>query len=287
MKKPLSVKEFAKNNWILIGVLALVFVVSLTVFIIVFWDKLYDVGAWGSLVAGIFTYLGSTFLGVVVFYNTQFQQRQKEIEDQIIVYIKQSSDYDHNDEHYIPYTYEKIEKEQFKFNYFRFGKAPISIDFNESGKDARYLRFSVTNRNTHIPIFVQPKSMYFIDFEGRVQTIDSFYYFTDSHDNEPLDYRQTKVSFIGTNNSLLDIDYYKNGKKNLVCYVLISLKSISNAKLYALFRYDLSDSFTVATPKFLSEEDYKNSTEKYGYPVSNDDRKADFEIIIHGDEVYY
>ncbi len=85
--KSLTVSEFIKNNRILIVILVAVLLVSLAVFIFVFWNNLGDVGAWGSIVAGVFTYLGSSFLGVVVFYNTQCQQRQKEIEDQIVVEI--------------------------------------------------------------------------------------------------------------------------------------------------------------------------------------------------------
>lgn len=41
-----------------------------------------------TIVAGLFTYIGSSFLGLVVFYNTQSEQRQKEIEDQIVVQIE-------------------------------------------------------------------------------------------------------------------------------------------------------------------------------------------------------
>ena len=79
MLKKLTVKEFLKNNLVIVLFLTVLLVVSLAVFIIVFWEKLYDAGAWGSLVAGLFTYIGSSFLGLVVFYNTQSEQRQKEI----------------------------------------------------------------------------------------------------------------------------------------------------------------------------------------------------------------
>lgn len=257
MKKPLTVKEFAKNNWIMLCILVFVFITSLAIFLIVFWNELYDVGAWGSLVAGIFTYLGSTFLGVVVFYNTQSQQRQKEIEDQIFVDIIGDTSYDKKSGYSIPYTDEEIDKEVFYLLTRQWHNTPDGCDENNMS----YLYYQVTNRNTHVPVYVEPISILVHDGK-KTQNARFNLYYSNTNDFDAVDYKQTKKCYIGSKKELLMPDYYKKNK-NLKYYLIIKLSSRKGEVLYATLEYYMGKTLSMSQPRFFTKQSFIKVLDKY------------------------
>lgn len=264
MKKPLTVKEFLKNNIILIFILVAIFVVSLIAFITVFWNTLYDVSAWGSLVSGIFTYLGSTFLGLVVFYNTLCQQRQKEIDDQIIVEISHYIKDDNKEPYYyIPFSYDDINKTEYCYGEV-YPQQNIKAN---TPQNINFLYFEVTNRNTHVPIYVKPITIHVLNGEKFVDVGFKSYY-SDMRDVDAVDYKQTKKCFIGTNNNLLRDDYFLTDE-NQLCYVTIKITSVKGQVLLASFEYLMGMNLLTGKLLFETEEEYNEIIEKYGAPIIN------------------
>lgn len=260
MKKELTIGEFLKINWLLILILPSLLIISIILFLFVFQKSLYDVGAWASLVAGIFTYLGSSFLGVVVFYNTQSTQRQKEIEDQITIEIKHYLNTSENPSFFIPYIDNDIDKEKFFYH---------SIQYNQNRKEATlnnlsYLYFEVTNRNTHVPVYVKPVSIYI--FNGK-KFIDIGYnsYYSDMDDSDAIDYKQKKSCYIGVNKQFLKDDYYLSDEHQLCC-VGIKITSIKGQVLYTSLEYFMGVSLGVNNPTYITEEQFNENVAKFGGP---------------------
>ncbi len=279
MKKKLTVKEFVKNNWLLIVALVALLLISLVVYIIVFWgDGLNDAGAWGSLVAGIFTYIGSSFLGIVVFYNTQSQQRQKEIEDQINVKVKCLSSYNPQTNWFIPYTSEIIDKSIYRYYFFHFGSMPVGASLEIQENKLNYLFFSVTNLNNHIPIYIEPLSIHTFDNNKSLQDIGGFSLYSDMPTGNPIDYKQTLNCYLGVNNSIISTEYYKN-KRFLFCYILIKIKA-NNQTLYAILSYTFGKSFGTSEPVYLTEEEYKLRLNRDGSAVLASVKGLDFDSIM-------
>lgn len=261
--KKLTVKEYVKSHWLLIVSLIAILIISLTVFAIVFWDRLNDVGAWGSVIAGIFTYLGSSFLGLVVFYNTLSQQREREIEDQIMVEINYYLDPDKRMDtgFFVPSTDDEINKEQFTSHHTKYHKSLDECDPNQM----RYLYYEVTNRNTHVPIYVEPVSIYVLSGKKLVDA-EYYSYYSDTNDNDAIDYKQKKRCYIGTNKKLLKDDYFLSDNFQL-CYVAIRISSIKGQVLYASFEYFMGSTLGKARPKFATEEEFKERVAKLHAPV--------------------
>lgn len=264
MKKPLTVKEFLSNNKFLVIFLIAIFVFSLLAYIIIFWGKLYDVSAWGSLVAGIFTYIGSSFLGVVVFYNTKSQQRQKEIEDQILVDTKCSADFDFEKRFFIPFQLENIDRKTFKFNETTTGKMPIGAKLKFS--ECSFLFFDITNRNTHIPIYVKPVSFHTFGEDKKVKDYYSFCMFSDTSNNDAIDYKQTKGCYIGISNSIIDKEYYKKNEHQFF-YIVIKIESFIGEVVYAILFFSLGKTLGSCKPIIIPEKTYNENASKHSSPI--------------------
>ena len=259
MLEKLTVKEFLKNNLIIVLFLAVLLVVSLAVFIVVFWGELYDVGAWGSLVAGVFTYIVSSFLGLVVFYNTQSQQRQKEIDDQIDVRINYYSGYDERAGYHVPFSDDEIEKTKYPYHYTRYYH-PSDI----STHNMTYLYFEVKNRNTHIPVYIEPVSIYV--FTGKKFIDANFYsYYSDLSDSDAIDYKQKKSCYIGTKKELLKSDYYIEDEIQL-CYLAFKISSVKGQTQYVACEFFMGRTLGAGKPRFFTEEVFFNNVSKLGTP---------------------
>ena len=256
MLEKLTVKEFLKNNLIIVLFLAVLLVVSLAVFIVVFWGELYNVGAWGSLVAGVFTYIGSSFLGLVVFYNTQSQQRQKEIDNQINVQINISSGFEKQSGYFVPYLINQIDRTKYTYNMLQY------IDLSHNNMS--FLYFEVINRNPYIPVYVEPVSIYV--FTGK-KFIDAgcCSYFSNMDDSFAIDYKQKKCCYIGKKKELLKYDYYKEDEKQL-CYLSFKIASIKGQIQYAACEFFMGVTLGTSNPRFFTEEEFEKRVKKLGTP---------------------
>lgn len=267
MKKKLTIKEFVKNNWILIVSLVALLLLSLVVYIIVFWgDSLNDAGAWGSLVAGIFTYIGSSFLGIVVFYNTQSQQRQKEIEDQIIIDANCYSYYDATNNYYYLFSEDRIDKEKFVYQIVKVGDLTSGTLLDKDSSTYRFFKISITNWNTHIPLYVEPIALHVFNKSEKRTRFESFIVFSDRSIDCPLDYKQTITYYLGVNKELLYSDK-SNEQEDLYCFVVVKLTDINNKELFSVLTLFTGKDFQTANPIFMSKKEYDKNEKEYGYPA--------------------
>ena len=233
------------------------------VFSIVFRNKLSDTGAWGSIIAGIFTYIGSSFLGLLVFYNTLSMQRIKELEDKICIDIDILADEDIKNGFFVPYSEDKIDKNDFKYHHYsgennRFSKAEFTR-FN-------YVFFSVQNTNDHIPVRVNPISLYSVNNNRLIKSeINSV--FSDMEYKTYLEFKQTKQAYFGVPNDILNNEYFKYHKYH-ICYLVLDCVSVKGEKLYYIVEYIFGKSLGLGQTKTLSKEEYDRLMEKKGAPIT-------------------
>ena len=75
-------EEYKCLHFILIGVLLLILATAF-VMVIIFSNKfkdftlIKDFGGWATLISGLLVYIGSTFLGLIVFFNSWQRQKKR------------------------------------------------------------------------------------------------------------------------------------------------------------------------------------------------------------------
>lgn len=256
MKEPLTVKEFLKKNLIFIIVLIAIFVVSILTYIIVFWQKLYDVSAWGSLVSGIFTYFGSSFLGIVVYFNTLSSQRQQEILNQISIHVRPL--FDTNKEHMfiIPFAEEAIDKEGIKCS-IETGERP-------SGKN-NYVGVEIINRNPTTPIYIEDIKVYSV-INNQLYYSDYSKMYSDLESYESLDYKQKRTIYIGSNEKFIRTDYYKDHPYQ-ICFITFRITSVTGQVLYAIYEYIFGETLGLSPVKLISEDEYQRRMKLNNSPI--------------------
>lgn len=256
MKKPLTVKEFIGKNKILIIVLIAVFVVSMLTYIIVFWKRLYDVSAWGSLVSGIFTYFGSSFLGLVVFFNTLSSQRQQEILTQISIEVRPLFDLNENNTFFIPCAEDTIDKNIFQYS-IEQGVRPNEMN--------NYLGLEVINRNPNTPIYIENVTAYSV-------IKDHLYYcnysklYSDLRFYEPLDYKQKRTIYIGSSEKFIRTDYYKDHPYQ-ICFITFKITSVTGQVMYAIYDFVFGGTLGLSPVKLISEDEYQRRMDRNNSPI--------------------
>jgi hypothetical protein len=157
---------------------------------------------------------------------------------------------------------------------------PIGTSLNMEPDELSYLFFSITNRNIRIPVYIEPVSIHSMDDNKKIVNSSGFLLYSDLAD-EPIDYKQTKNCFIGTNSEMLNNEYYKK-HKHQVCFVLIKIRAINDEVLYAILYYILGKTLGTGKPIFITENQYEESLKKYDSPIQPYIKHADINWIVDG-----
>ena len=160
-----SFREFSKKFWWLYLSLVTILLISVSIFCIVFRKELCDISAWASMIAGIATYIGSSFLGVVVFYNSWIQVQIQEKSNEVRLFIEQYADF--NDNYFVPFEEESIDKAIGIYSYKVATKSAKELQ----GVEFNYLQLVITNLTNTMPIDIKIEGLYFVNSKTTLSSI--------------------------------------------------------------------------------------------------------------------
>lgn len=252
-------REFFKRFWWLVLVLGLLLAVSLFVFCIIFWSKLYDISAWASMIAGIFSYIGSSFLGIVVFYHSWIQVQIQEKKDEIGLNVEPLANYE--TDFFIPFKETSINTSQYCYSFatsMRSGKELQGVEFH-------YLQLSITNLTCALPVRLEIEGLYFVNSYNCVEKIAPCSVKSDFSFSSFMEFKQTATIYIGGSSEKLTIDYFKK-HKYLNVFVVLRISTPTNQVKYLLVDYCLGKTLSI-DKKIITESQYKKHCKKYGSPV--------------------
>lgn len=184
--------QFLKSHlFLVIGLivgLILPFLILLLVFTYGFQDfsKISDFSAWGSIVAGIATYIGAAVLGVITYYNSWMQDyRKKELDYSIeLLNILENSFANF-------FSKENIKVEVYY--HYEFYSGDWQID-----KEYRYKRFVLNNYNRNYPIKIEICKVEMVG-ETTIDCTDNIGLYTSFNLAESVEYKSNSEIFLGIN----------------------------------------------------------------------------------------
>lgn len=185
---------FCKKHWWLYCFLSFIPIVSLILLYCCFPkdDVLTNFGAWATIISGLLAYIGSSFISVLLFYNTWSRQYR---EEKLDYSIDLRNIIDGNIRHF--HSFEDIPEKERKFK-FEFNYSDYI-----SKKKYEFVRLELINRNKSIPIqFQYCYSEYSID----EQPMQSFYGDSSILSNFNIFERienENNIFYIGINHELL------------------------------------------------------------------------------------
>ena len=254
-------KEFAKKHWLILAVLTLLPIAGVVVYCIVFKCELLNAGAWGSIIAGIFTYFGTITLGVFTFFHAWQQEKiQAELKE---AKISLSLDAFHDNDYYVPYSEEELNARlELAYKSERFGH---STNQGEDIKDWSFLGFTLKNINHLVSIRAKIIGIYFVTSDHTVQEVKSRIKIWNSGDESPIDYKQIYSCYIGCDANILSKKYMEK-QKYFNCFIVFSITDDNNKVKYVICDYALGHTFGVSK-SIISEKDFQKRMKVYGSPI--------------------
>ena len=254
-------KVFAKKYRCLLIVLALLPITGMALFCLVFRNKLCDAGAWGSLIAGLFTYFGTISLGIFTFFHTWqqelFQASLREIKAEIFL------DTTLENEFFIPYSENELSLcNDLPYKCERFEHSTAQ------GKDIEewnFLGFSVRNINHLVNFSVKVVGIYLVNNEHKVQEVKDRIKIWASNNNEPIDYKQTYSCFVGCDAKILSRKYMESHQYSN-WFIVFSMTDSNMKVKYVICDYVLGQTFD-QKKHIISEDEYQKRIKAHGTPI--------------------
>ena len=259
MEHKVSFGKFSKKYWWIYVILALLLGVPILIYCWVFIKELKDVSAWASIIAGIATYLGAAFLGVLVYYNSWVQTELANRLDEIDILI--SPKYMYKDGYHVPFTKEDVIKfadPSYEFISRRSGK--IIPDQYPS-----IVQFTFRNNNCYTPIAVSIEGIYYLDENMEMKKCEQVEIARNVPERIFFDCHSPTVAFYGMSSNILKHDYYKNNSVPNISFVF-RISNTKGAVKYYVYNAAYHKS-VLENSRFLSEKQYIQNTEKQGYPI--------------------
>ncbi|MBO5066809.1 MAG: hypothetical protein J6C62_00220 [Clostridia bacterium] len=253
-----SYKYFYKEYKLLHIILVAVLLVTLVVVIVCFsqcftnFQILCEFSGWASLIAGIMTYLGSSFLGLLVFYNSWQRQKMEDANNKIIVNVdnKCSIDYSGN---FVPY---KLDQLPVKFGCW----GAISTNKFDGNKTCDYIEFIITNYN-EVPMFTKLIGVYYLN-KKELEQISYVDFKAIKKDEQPLGFREENRYFIGVNRKVYD----GNFKRLVYVFRFYNLK---HDEQYCLYLLNMSQQSMNPLPIYISKDEYYKSMKEKNNPFGS------------------
>ena len=257
MKNEFSFLTFTQRHRLLLGILLLLPIISIVVFCFVFHSKLYNESVWASLVTGIFTYLGSTFLGVFVYYHSWMLAKQQEKNEELNIDVRIGADF--NDNYFVPYLEDAIGTD-FTYKMQAYEKHSSDKIWN-----ANYLYFKLTNNNPYVSFNISVSSVYFINERNKLCKIERYKLKATRDPAVYVDYKEGVECYVGCSNELLRCDYYQRQKYNN-WFIVLKIQTSKHKTKYLILDYVLGQTLGVHKA-YLNEEIYNKRIKENGCPI--------------------
>lgn len=253
--------KFCKELWYVLVALALLPVVGTGLYCLVFRHELMNAGAWGSLIAGLFTYFGTIGLGLFTFYHSWQQEKVlsslQEAKADIVLHAANDNDY------FVPYDEIELARE-FVLPY-KSEKLEHSTAQGREIKDWGFLGFSIRNINHLVNFSVQIVGVFFVNNDHKVQKVKNRIKIWASNKDEPIDYKQTCLYFIGCDAKLLN-NRYMETQQYSNWFVVFSITDSNMKRKYVICDYVLGKTFGIAK-SMISDEEYEKRIRTHGTPI--------------------
>ena len=241
-------KQYLWIHIVLICLLALSVFFSIAVYSNWFqkWQNLCSADCWNSIISYTISYLGATFLGMIVFFNTRQRQYIDDRESNLKVYFTVRP---YNIEPLKFYTKENLETVKSKC----WGGS------NSGNKTLAYIKFNIKNYNYKFPMFVEFSSAYYSDENANILKTNGYGFSMTTGDSMPLDYKEESDIYIG-----IDEDLFKRLPQS-IAYVF-KCRNVKDIEKYYVYFITFSDRSYSGVIKSFSEKEYNNSLLKEKQP---------------------
>ena len=254
-----SFRKFSETFWWLYAILAMVLLISVIIFCVVFKNELFDISAWASMIAGIATYIGSSFLGIVVFYNAWVQVKIQEKNDEMLLDLQPGVTIENG--FFIPLLEGEIDKKKHIYSFKICSGSTKELE----NLDFHYLQLTMTNMTYTMPSHIKVEGLYFVNSQNRVERIRQYSVVSDFNFDSMIDYKQTTTIYIGASSKMFTRDYYTR-HKYFNCFVVLKVSNPKGQVQYHIVDYVLGKTFG-QSKKMLSEKQYSDRCKKYGGPI--------------------
>ena len=259
LRKRISMERntFFQKYWVILLVLTVLPIVGLFIFCN-FLSPGNDASAWSSMIAGLFTYIGSTVLAIIVFYHTYIVERKHEENEAMRFSIYTHSKLENDC--LVPYSLGEIDN-NYKYSGVHFFKriAPQNID------DYVYVKTRIYNYNKEYPITVKIQGIHYIDGLGQVNSCDFYEIKSVEEINLPIDFKEKRDMFIGFPIKIIDKDLYQ-GQKYFIAFISYEFTDGLGKKEYVIEEVRLGKNYGVGKRR-LTPKKYEKLIRKNGHPI--------------------
>lgn len=253
-QQKLRFKVFSKKFKYFYIVLTLILVIGIFTFCLIFWNCLNDVSTWASMVAGIISYIGSSILGIFVFYQSWVQvKRQDELED-ICVVVSATGD----DATSLSLYQENI----IKTRYPRVVSRMASLKTQSKYDVTNYIKINLINCNYFLPMELEISDIHYLNDNNEFINIYPIKTRSNVDLALPISFKEKVEFFIGIPN---EVFLEKRFLDHSVYVVSVSLK-FKNPKdniRYGVIDFIGGKSFRTSI-RLLNEKEKKAIEKKYG-----------------------
>lgn len=219
LKRNYGVANFLKHYLLLI----LMLIVLLAIPFIAFFCENPDKTTAFELASVVATYISSSLLAVVVYYNSWSQGIREDNKNAILLNAETIPSV--QNEAFLWYTAQQVEE---SFSPKLKGCCGLQPD------ECNYIHLQFSNMNHHSLAKVNLKKIYFTDSKGNLKELDKYCYISEFDLNKDmLSFGEKKNFFIGLNKSILNTEYLKTNPQ-LRYFVLFSVSNLDGHKAYCL-----------------------------------------------------
>ena len=254
-KRTYSFEEFSKKFWLLYVGLTIILVIAVALFCFIFFDELYDVSAWASMISGIITYIGSSILGIFVFYHSWVQViRQNESEDICASFNVRGNDQDGG---YSTYQEELICK-KYPRSFFKHKAG----EKESSSEISQYIQVTIANLNHTLPMTIEFKDVFYLSNTNEIVCAKPIKVRCAVDPYKPIDYKDDTSFFVGVPNEVFEQNRFK--KNNFVsCFVVVRLENPKSRVKYGILHYLAGKTWMTST-NLYSEKQYNSLKQRSG-----------------------
>lgn len=228
--------------------------------------KLSESDCWSTIISFTIGYIGSAFLGLIVFYNTCQRQFLEDREAKLKFNLITSP---FGVEPTVLFTESMLKESMFKW----WGGQTKSGSELETGEKS-YLKFKIKNYNYRYPMYVDVIGAYYGDSEGKIVEVKSLSIKSTVDKDAPLDYKDEGTFYIGISNSLLST------LPKDIAYVF-KLRNVKDIEEYCVYFVMVDSRIISGVIQSISIKDYDKSMGERGHPLGKWDIRLAMRNMIN------
>lgn len=262
-------KFFNDYKWlhvVLICILALI-VISAFIMIVIFskgfqdFTLLHDFGGWTSLISGLLVFIASTFLALIVFYNTWQRQRKEDELNELSV--KATARFFSTQENIIvPYTKEQVDSHCKELG--TWGHKGVTKALKE--EKVSYIQIKIQNMQFKYPMFFEYVDAYCLDEENQtLERIPTEFKTTHSFQT-PIEYREQAWCYIGVFDKYISKENQIIMNKNKPVFYIFNFRNAYGDDRFYFIQANNFVGFIDENSPWLSKEEYAKSMQEEKHP---------------------